>query len=96
MEILKVSGKSAPKSVAGAIAQVLRRQEMVSMQAVGPEAVNQAVKSVAIARSYLVQDNYDVVAIPSFEKIEIDGNIRTAIKFDLERRPRASKNGEQR
>jgi stage V sporulation protein SpoVS len=37
-----------------------------------------------------------VVAIPSFEKIEIDGNIRTAIKFDLERRPRSSKNGEQR
>jgi stage V sporulation protein S len=86
VEVLKVSGKSVPKSVAGAIAQVLRREERVSVQAVGPDAVNQAVKSIAIARSYLEEDRLDVVALPTFEKIEIDGMVRTAIKFDLERR----------
>jgi stage V sporulation protein S len=86
VEVLKVSGKSVPKSVAGAIAQVLRREEQVSVQAVGPDAVNQAVKSIAIARSYLEEDHLDVVALPTFEKIEIDGMVRTAIKFDLERR----------
>lgn len=88
MEVLKVSGKSVPKSVAGAIAQVLRREPAVIMQAVGPDAVNQAVKSIAIARSYLEGDSLDLTAAPSFEKIEIEGSLRTAIKFDLERRPR--------
>jgi len=91
VEVLKVSGKSVPKSVAGAIAQVLRRETNVVMQAVGPEAVNQAVKSIAIARSYLEDDLLDVVALPCFEKIEIDGMLRTAIKFDLKRRERADK-----
>ncbi|MBW3625868.1 MAG: stage V sporulation protein S [Armatimonadetes bacterium] len=86
MEVLKVSGKSVPKSVAGAIAQVLRREPAVSMQAVGPDAVNQAIKSIAIARSYLEGDFLDVITLPSFEKIEIEGALRTAIKFDLERR----------
>jgi stage V sporulation protein S len=88
VEVLKVSGKSVPKSVAGAIAQVLRRETSVTVQAVGPEAVNQAVKSIAIARSYLEDDHLDVVALPTFEKIEIEGMLRTAIKFDLERRER--------
>lgn len=81
-----MSGKSVPKSVAGAIAQVLRREPAVAMQAVGPDAVNQAVKSIAIARSYLEGESLDIVALPSFEKIEIEGSQRTAIKFDLERR----------
>ena len=87
MEILKVSGKSVPKSVAGAIAQVLRRDEYVLLQAVGPDAVNQAVKSIAIARCYLVEDSLDLAAYPTFEKIDIEGLVRTAIKFELERRP---------
>jgi stage V sporulation protein S len=87
LEVLKVSGKSVPKSVAGAIAQVLRREPVVTMQAVGPDAVNQAVKSIAIARSYLEGDALDIASMPSFEKIEIEGSLRTAIKFELERRP---------
>ena len=90
MEVLKVSGKSVPKSVAGAIAQVLRRESNVTVQAVGPDAVNQAIKSIAIARSYLADDRLDVLTLPSFEKIEIDGLLRTAIKFDLERRELSS------
>ncbi len=88
VEVLKVSGASVPKSVAGAIAQVLRREPRVTMQAVGPDAVNQAVKSIAIARSYLEGDGLDLVALPSFEKIEIEGLQRTAIRFLLERRDR--------
>lgn len=88
MEILKVSGSSVPRSVAGAVASVLRREEVVAVQAVGAMAVNQAVKSMAIAREYLVEDHWDLAIAPSFEHIEIDGAERTAIKFTVNRKPR--------
>jgi stage V sporulation protein S len=88
VEILKVSGSSVPRSVAGAIASVLRREEAVAVQAVGAMAVNQAVKSMAIAREYLVGDAWDISITPSFEHIIIDGSERTAIKFTCARVPR--------
>jgi len=51
--VLKVSAKSNPNSVAGALAAVLRERPSVELQAVGAGAINQAVKEIAIARSYL-------------------------------------------
>jgi stage V sporulation protein S len=86
MEILKVSATSQPKSVAGAMAAVLREKGAVEVQAVGAGAVNQAVKSIAIARGYVAPNGIDMVCIPAFAKIEIDGEERTAIKFQLEAR----------
>lgn len=88
MEILKVSGSSVPRSVAGAIASILRREETVAVQAVGAVAVNQAVKSMAIAREYLVGDAWDLACTPSFEHINIEGSERTAIKFTCNRTAR--------
>lgn len=52
MEVLKVSSKSAPNSVAGAIAGVIREFGCVEVQAVGAGAANQAIKAVAVARGY--------------------------------------------
>ena len=86
MEILKVSATSPPKSVAGAMAAVLREKGAVEVQAVGAGAVNQAVKSIAIARGYVAPNGIDMVCIPAFAKIDIDGEERTAIKFQLEAR----------
>ncbi len=86
MEILKVSATSQPKSVAGAMAAVLREKGAVEVQAVGAGAVNQAVKSIAIARGYVAPNGIDMICIPAFAKIEIDGEERTAIKFQLEPR----------
>lgn len=81
MGMLKVSADSKPKSVAGAIAAVVRESQSVEMQAVGAAAVNQAVKSIAIARGYLAPNGIDLVCIPAFAEIEIDGEQRTAIRF---------------
>lgn len=53
MEVVKVSAKSVPKSVAGAIAAVIRENGEVEVQAVGAGASNQAVKAIAISRSYM-------------------------------------------
>lgn len=86
MEVLKVSANSQPKSVAGAIAAVLREQGAVELQAIGAGAVNQAVKSVAIARGYVAPNGIDLICIPSFSKIEIDSEERTAMRFQLESR----------
>ncbi|HZT12464.1 MAG TPA: stage V sporulation protein S [Candidatus Baltobacteraceae bacterium] len=84
--ILKVSAKSNPNSVAGALAAVLRERDFAELQAVGAGAINQAVKAVAIARSYLRGSEIDLACIPSFIDVEINGNERTGISLAIERR----------
>lgn len=86
MEILKVSSKSVPNSVAGAIAGVVREKGCVEVQAVGAGAANQAIKSVAIARGYLAPSGIDLICIPAFANITIDSEERTALKLIVEPR----------
>ena len=86
MEPLKVSSKSAPNAVAGAIAGVIRESGSAELQAVGAGAANQAIKSIAIARGYLAPIGVDLICIPAFANIQIDGEERTAIKLICEQR----------
>jgi stage V sporulation protein S len=86
MELLKVSASSNPKGVAGAIAAVARRGEKVEVSAIGAGAVNQAVKSICVARSFVSEENVDLVAIPAFKEIDVDGEIKTSIRFTVEAR----------
>ena len=86
MEVLKVSAQSKPKSVAGALAAVLRENGVAELQAVGAGAVNQAVKAIAITRGFVAPNGIDLVVIPAFSEIQIDGEDRTAIKFIIEPR----------
>lgn len=81
MEPLKVSSKSAPNAVAGAIAGVIRESGSAELQAVGAGAANQAIKAVAIARGYLAPAGIDLVCIPAFASVVIDGEERTAIRL---------------
>ncbi len=87
VEVLKVSGKSRPSSVAGAIAGVVRQAGRVEIQAIGAGATNQAIKAVAIARGYLISSGIDIVCIPAFIDVSIDNEERTAIKLSVEKRP---------
>lgn len=86
MEVLKVSAQSKPKSVAGALAAVLREKGVAELQAVGAGAVNQAVKAIAITRGFVAPNGIDLITIPAFAEIDIDGEERTAIKFIVEPR----------
>ena len=86
MDVLKVSAHSNPKSVAGALAAVVREQGSAEMQAVGAGAVNQAMKAIAIGRGYLAPSGINLITIPSFAEIEIDGQERTAIHFSVQPR----------
>lgn len=80
---LKVSSKSSPASVAGAIAGMVKDGVPVEMQAVGAGAVNQAVKAIAISRGFLSPVGIEIACIPSFADIIIDGEYRTAIHFSI-------------
>jgi len=86
MDIIKVSAESRTTAVAGAIAGIIREQKHAEVQAIGAGAVNQAVKACAIARGYLQGDSLDVVCIPSFTEVVIDGKERTAIRIQVEPR----------
>lgn len=86
MEVLKVSSRSSPNSVAGAIASVIRDNFSIEVQAVGAGAANQAIKAIAIARGYLAPIGIDLICIPAFASVVIEGEERTAMKLICERR----------
>ena len=83
MDYLKVSSKSSPASVAGAIAGMVKDGVPVNIQSVGAGAVNQAIKAVAIARGFLIPAGYDISCAPTFSDIDIDGQSRTAIRITI-------------
>ncbi|MEA3423910.1 MAG: stage V sporulation protein S [Bacillota bacterium] len=86
MEVLKVSSKSNPNSVAGAIAGVIREHGMAEIQAIGAGAINQSVKAIAIARGFLAPTGIDLIFIPAFTEVEINGEERTAIRLILQQK----------
>ena len=81
--LLKVSSKSSPASVAGAIAGMVKDGVPVEIQSVGAGAVNQAVKAIAISRGFLSPIGTEIACVPNFADIVIDGEYRTAIRFRI-------------
>ena len=86
METLKVSSSSDPSATAGAIANGIREQGQSEMQVIGPRAVNQAVKAIAIARGYLAASAVDLYFVPNFSSVVIDDQEKTAIHFAIRTR----------
>lgn len=86
MDVIKVKANSRTAAVAGAIAGVMREHKRAEVQAIGAGAVNQAVKALVLAKGYLAEEGVNIVAIPEFVDVEIDGKVRTAIKLIIEPR----------
>ncbi len=86
MATMKVAATSNPRAVAGAVANAVRENTRAELQAIGPKAVNQAIKAIAIARGYVASNGIDLVCIPIFTEVEIEGSPRSAIKFTIEPR----------
>jgi len=84
MRLLKVSSTSKPNSVAGAIAGIIRTDSKVQIQTIGAGALNQTIKSIAIARGFIAPTGQEIVCIPFFKDIEINGEVRTAIVINVE------------
>ncbi len=81
MEILKVSSKSEPSKVAGAIAELLKENSKVEMQAIGAGAINQTVKAIAVARGYVAPLGINLICIPAFTDVKVENEDRTGMKF---------------
>jgi len=88
MNTLKVSSKTNPNSVAGAIVATLRTEQNVKVHSVGAGALNQAVKAIAIARGFIAPSGKDLICTPAFLDIQINGEDRTAIQLIVELRER--------
>ena len=86
MEVLKVSTKSNPNSVAGALTAIIKEKNIAEIQAVGAGSINQAVKAIAIARGFIAPSGKDIICVPAFADIEINGEERTAIKLIVQPR----------
>ena len=86
MDVIRVATQSKPTAVAGAIAASVRQTNEASVQAIGPMAVNQAMKAIAVACFYLAGDGVTVVCLPSFIEVPVDGGKRTAMRFKVEPR----------
>ena len=86
MEILKVSSKTKASDLAGALAGSLERNKSVEVQAIGAGSVNQAVKAIAIARGFVAPQGTNLITMPAFAQVQLDGEERTAIKFIVEPR----------
>lgn len=86
MEVLKVSSKSNPNSVAGALAGVLREKGGAEIQVIGAGALNQAVKAIAIARGFVAPSGFDLICVPAFTDIIINGEERTGLRLLVESR----------
>ncbi|MDE6284626.1 MAG: stage V sporulation protein S [Bacilli bacterium] len=84
MEILKVSSKSNPSKVAGAIANIYREKGCVEIQTVGAGSLNQAIKAIAICRGFVAPTGDNLVIIPAFNDIVINGEQKTALKLIVE------------
>ena len=86
MDVLRISTKSNPNSVAGAIAGLIKEKGKAEMQAIGAGALNQAVKAIAIARGFVAPSGVDLICIPAFTEIKIEEYERTGIKLLIEPR----------
>ena len=80
---IKVSSKTAASKVASVIARNIVDNKKVEVQAVGVGAVNQAVKSIVIARGFVAPRGIDLSCIPVFSTVKFDDTERSAIKFIL-------------
>ena len=68
------------------MAGVIRQAGSAEVQIVGAGALNQAIKALAIARGYVAEAGIDLVCVPTFADIEIDGERRTAIRLHIDDR----------
>jgi len=94
-QLVKVASRSRVSAVAGAIAGQVREEGSAEVQAIGPYAVNQAIKAVAVARRFLTEEGVDIICVPGFVEVTIEGQERTAVRLAVEPREPAQPAGEQ-
>lgn len=77
--ILRVKSTSSPASLASAISHAVYDSKDVTLRAIGPAAVSQGVKAIAIARGYVAPRGFDLSCVPGFTTVEMEDGTTTAI-----------------
>lgn len=80
--LIPVASSSQTTAVAGSVAKATRDGNRPVLQAIGAGAVNQALKAIIVARSYLEQDGIDLMFTACFVDVDIDGQERTAVRLN--------------
>lgn len=81
MMTLKVAADTKVGDAAGAIAGQLREHRMVQLQAIGAAAVNQAVKALALAERYLLDEGQCVASRVRLVPTKIGKRDATAVQW---------------
>ena len=89
-QIIKIRAHSKTTAVAGAIAKRFRETPYFEVHAIGISAVNQAVKAVTIAQSYLSRDGLAICFTPSIITVMVGEEERKAISILVSPRPEGS------
>ena len=85
MEELKVAAKSNPNSIAGIISALIDEgHKKIALIGIGAGALNQAIKASIIARGFVAPKGIDLVFVPAFTKVIVEGEERTGIKLIVE------------
>ena len=80
-EVLKVAATSKPGLGCRGHRRSHPDSEPREIHAIGAGAVNQAIKAIAISRGYVAPAGLDLVCIPSFIDLSLDGQERTGIRL---------------
>ena len=80
-----VSAQTEPSKLGSSIAYAIKANQEVELKAIGAAAVNQAIKGVAVARSFAVVNGNDLVCVPWFSNSEIGGVDKTTITILVKR-----------
>lgn len=83
---IQVTAKSLSNIVAGDIANSIRLGETVQIEAIDAKASKQALKAIIVARGYLDPVGIDLVVIPSFSTVVLNGYEKTAIMLTVEKK----------
>ena len=81
MKTIRVAASSRPRDTAGAIAGIIRENQVADVRAIGMVAVNQTVKAIAMAAGFLDREGMPIATVPRMEEIDLDGKETTAIFF---------------
>jgi len=84
MRMIRVSAMSRTSAVASVIAGIVREQQRAEIQTIGAGAVNQAIKAIILAITFLRLDGIHASCVPEFAEVTIDEKERTAIKLIVE------------
>lgn len=81
--ILRVAAKTPTAELASAISHAVYAKKKVVLRAIGAAAVNQAVKGLVVAQSYVAQRGLMLANRVGFESVTVQEEERTAIVFHV-------------